>query len=348
MLLLKVSEKRQYAQQFVKQQTSFIMANGQVATLPGALATGAATGQAQPSGQAHAGRAWLTPAELILLGAIWGASFLFMRVAASHFGPFPLVEARLLLGGLLLLPFLWRARAQFTPRLVLKLAGIGAINSAIPFVLFAWAAERASAGIGAIANATVVMFTALVALIFYGEPISKRRWTGLIMGFSGVIVLASGKVGGVSVWPAALGGTAAAVLYGFGANLIRRQLVGVPAGAVAATTLLCGAVLIAPLAFATWPATPIPATSWLCAVLLGLLCTGFAFVIYYRLINRIGAPRAATVTYIVPLFGVLWAWLILGEPLTVTMAVAAALILGGVALSQQPSGPARATVAARS
>ena len=348
MLLLKTCEKRQYTRRFAKQQTSFIMANGQLATLPQVTMGPATAGSAPPLGQAHAGSGWLTPVELILLGAIWGASFLFMRVAAGHFGPFPLVEARLLLGGLLLLPFLWRARAQFTPRLVLKLAGIGAVNSAIPFVLFAWAAERASAGIGAIANATVVMFTALVALVFYGEPISKRRWVGLIIGFSGVVVLASGKVGGVSVWPAALGGTAAAVLYGIGANLIRRQLVGIPPGAVAATTLLCGAVLIAPLALATWPATPIPATSWLCATLLGLLCTGFAFVIYYRLINRIGAPRASTVTYIVPLFGVLWAWLILGEPLTPSMAVAGALILGGVALSQQSTGPARVTATTRS
>jgi drug/metabolite transporter (DMT)-like permease len=128
-------------------------------------------------------------------------------------------------------------------------------------------------------------------------------------------------------------------LYGFGANLIRRQLVGLPAGAVAAATLLCAAVFISPLALATWPSTPIPARSWLCAVLLGVMCTGIAYAVYYRLINRIGAPRASTVTYLVPLFGVLWAWLALGEPPTVTMAVAGALILGGVALNQQWGTP---------
>jgi drug/metabolite transporter (DMT)-like permease len=284
---------------------------------------------------ARAASAWLTPLDLMLLGAIWGASFLFMRVAAGHFGAFPLVEVRLLLGALVLLPLLWRARAQFNARLWLRLAGIGALNSAIPFVLFAWAAQRAPAGIGAIANATTVMFTALVALIFYGEPISTRRTIGLIAGFVGVVVLASGKMGGVSVWPAALAGTAAALLYGFGANMIRRYLVGVPPGAVAAATLLCAAVFILPLAAATWPRAPIPPLSWVCGVLLGVMCTGFAFVVYYRLIHRIGAARAATVTYLVPLFGVLWAWLALGEPLTATMAVAGALILGGVALNQQ-------------
>ncbi|MFL6605371.1 MAG: DMT family transporter [Steroidobacteraceae bacterium] len=279
--------------------------------------------------------AWLTPLELMLLGAIWGASFLFMRVAAHDFGAFGIVEVRLFLGALVLLPLLWQARAQFNLRLWVRLAGIAAINSAIPFVLFAWAAQRAPAGIGAIANATAVMFTALVALVFYGEPISGRRTVGLIAGFAGVTVLASGKMGGISLWPAALAGTGASLLYGFGANLIRRQLVGLPPGAVAAATLLSAAVFISPLAFATWPSVPIPAVSWLCAVLLGVMCTGIAFAIYYRLINRIGAPRASTVTYLVPLFGVLWAWLVLGEPLTMTMAIAGALILGGVALNQQ-------------
>ena len=297
----------------------------------------AAAVQVPPAEQVSpsAASAWLTPLELVILGAIWGGSFLFMRVAARDFGPFALVEVRLLLGAVVLLPFLWRARAQFNPRLWLRLAGIAAVNSAIPFVLFAWGAERAPAGIGAIANATAVMFTALVALIFYGEQISGRRSFGLVVGFVGVVVLASGKMGGVSVWPAALAGTGAALLYGVGANLIRRQLVGLPPGAVAAATLLCSSVLISPLALATWPSASIPGLSWLCAVLLGVLCTGLAFVLYYRLIHRIGAPRASTVTYLIPFFGVLWAWVALGEPLTLTMAAAGALILGGVALNQQ-------------
>src|SRR6202022_4841566 len=101
----------------------------------------------------------------------------------------------------------------------------------------------------------------------------------------GRTVLAGGKMGGVSVWPAALAGTGASLLYGFGANLIRRQLVGLPPGAVAAATLLCSAVFISPLAFATCPSMPIPALSWLCAVLLGGMCTGIAFPVYYWLIT---------------------------------------------------------------
>ncbi|HET6436264.1 MAG TPA: DMT family transporter, partial [Xanthomonadaceae bacterium] len=125
-------------------------------------------------------RAWLTPLELGVLGAIWGASFLFMRVAAADFGPFALVEVRLGLGALVLLPFLWKARAQFPARLWPKLALIGAINSAAPFLLFAWAAERAPAGIGAIANAMTVLFTALVGFLFFGEKIGRTRAVALL------------------------------------------------------------------------------------------------------------------------------------------------------------------------
>ncbi|HEY5808229.1 MAG TPA: DMT family transporter [Povalibacter sp.] len=282
-----------------------------------------------------AAAAWLTPLELLALGAIWGASFMFMRVAAKDFGAFALVEVRLALGALILMPFLWRERARFTRSIWLRVAGVGIINTAVPFVLFAWAAQRAPAGIGAISNATAAMFTALVAFLFFGERINTRRVLGLLAGFAGVVVLASGKTSGGSVWHAAVAGTLAAFCYGIGANLLRRYLVGIPAGATASATLICASLLLSPLAIATWPQMPVPATSWLCAVLLGILCTGIAYVLFYRLIYRIGAPRASTVTYLIPLFGVMWAWLLLDEAVTPSMAIACLLILGGVALSQQ-------------
>jgi drug/metabolite transporter (DMT)-like permease len=288
-----------------------------------------------PLPAAERAAAWRTPVELLLLGAIWGGSFLFMRVAAADFGALPLVEARLALGGLVLTPFLWRARGQFTATLWLRIAGIAAINSVIPFALFAWGAERAPAGIGAITNAMTVMFTTLVAWLLFGERIGARRIVGLTAGFVGVAILASGKTAGADVTLAALAGTAASVCYGFGINFVRRYLTGLPSAAVAAANLLCGALLLAPFALYSWPSQPIPAGSWVSAVLLGVLCTGVAFVLYYRLIARIGAARASTVTYLIPLFGVIWAWLVLGEPVTVTMALAGALILSGVALSQQ-------------
>jgi drug/metabolite transporter (DMT)-like permease len=284
---------------------------------------------------AHAAERSRTMLELIALGAVWGGSFLFMRVAASDFGPFPLVDVRLALGALVLMPFLWRARAQFTPALWLRVAGIAAINSVLPFALFAWGAERAPAGIGAITNAMTVMFTALVAFLLYGERIGARRLVGLVAGFVGVAVLASGRTAGASIGLAAIAGTAASLCYGFGINFVRHYLSGYPPAAVAAANLTAGAVLLAPFAIYTWPHHPIPLASWVSAVLLGTLCTGVAFVFYYRLIARIGAARTSTVTYLIPLFAVIWAWLLLDEPLTLTMALAGALILAGVGLSQQ-------------
>jgi len=281
------------------------------------------------------GRAWLTPLELGLLGAIWGASFLFMRVAAKDFGATPLVEMRLALGALVLLPFLWRDRAAFPARLWPKLALIGAINSAIPFVLFAWAAQRAPAGIGAISNAMTVLFTALVGFLFFGEKIGVKRAGALFAGFAGVVVLASGKTAGASIGWAVAAGCTAALLYGVGAHLVRRHFTGLPPAAVAAATLGVSALMVLPFAIAQWPQNAIPAHSWGAAGMLGVLCTGLAYALYYRLIQRIGAGRAATVTYLVPLFAVAWAWMLLGEALTLTMAIAGALILGSVAMSQR-------------
>ncbi|MEP7096681.1 MAG: DMT family transporter [Dokdonella sp.] len=280
-------------------------------------------------------KAWSTPLELGVLGAIWGASFLFMRVAARDFGPMALVEVRLALGALVLSPFLWRERARFPLRLWPKLVGIGLINSTIPFVLFAWGAERAPAGVGAIANAMTVLFTALIGFAFFGESIGKRRTLALLAGFAGVVVLASDRTAGSGVGLAVTAGVTAALLYGIGINLVRRHLTGLPPAAVASATLGSSALVLAPFAAMQLPAGQIPAVSWVSALLLGVLCTGAAFVMYYRLIARIGASRASTVTYLIPLFGVGWAWLLLDEPLTARMAIAGAMILCSVAISQR-------------
>lgn len=282
---------------------------------------------------------WATPVELLVLGAIWGAAFMFMRVAAPAFGAMPLVELRLVLGALVLLPFLWRDRRHFTPSVWLRVTLVGAVNAAVPFALFAWAAERAPAGIGAIANSTTAMFAALVAVFFFGEKLQARRMVGLAIGFAGVVVLASGKTDGASITGAAIAGTLGALFYGVGINLVRRYLEGLPPYAGACANLLSASILCAPLAIATWRPGPAPAEAWWAAAALGALCSGVAFVMYYRLIYRIGAPRAATVAYLIPLFGVFWAWSLLDEAVTRTMTLACLLILAGVALSQQRSAP---------
>lgn len=288
-----------------------------------------------PSTRASTRRDWRTPLEMLLLGGIWGGSFLFMRIAAPHFGPAPLVQLRLLFGALLLLPFLWRARARLTRAHWLRFIMVGALSCAVPYTLFAWAAERAPAGIEAIANSMTALFATLVAFACFGEKIGRRRGMAMVAAFVGVVVLASGKTSGAEVGLAAGAGTLAALCYGIAANLIKHYLADLPATAVASGTLLCAAIMVMPLAVATWPAAPIPVLSWISAVLLGLLCTGVAYGLYFRLIDRVGAPRATTVAYLIPVFGVAWAWLFLGEPVTWTMVVSGVLILGSVIASQR-------------
>jgi drug/metabolite transporter (DMT)-like permease len=280
-------------------------------------------------------RDWRITAELVALGAIWGGSFLFMRVAAKDFGPFPMVASRLLFGSLILLPLLLRARKTIRFSHLWKMLLLGALSAAIPFTLFAWGAERAPAGIGAIANSMTVLFAALVAFVGFGEKIGTRKAIALVAGFIGVLILASGRTAGENVAPAALAGAAAAFCYGLAANLIKKYLSDIAPTAVAAGCLLGATILMAPLAALTWPDAPIPAKSWLAVLALGVLCTGLAYAFYFRLIQRVGAPRAATSTYLVPLFGVAWAWMFLGEAVTPTMAVAGAIILGSVLFSQK-------------
>lgn len=278
---------------------------------------------------------WLTPVELGLLGAIWGASFMFQRVAVPEFGALALAEVRLALGALVLMPFLWVGRRAIPARRWPVLAMIGAINSAVPFGLFAWASLHAPAGIVAISNAMAVLFAALVGFLFFHEAIGWRRGAALLAGFAGVVVLASGKAAGASLGWAVAAGCFAAFLYGIGVHLLKRHTAGLPPAAVAAATLGSATLLLAPFVVAQWPAAPISVAAWFSAAMLGVVCTGLAYALYYRLVQRVGPGRAVAVTYLVPLFAVAWAWWLLDEPLTVKMAIAGALILGSVAFSQR-------------
>jgi len=278
---------------------------------------------------------WLTALELTLLGAIWGGSFLFMRVAAPSFGALALVEVRIVLGALVLLPFLWRARARFGVERWGRLALIAALNSAIPFTLFAWGAERAPAGVGAIANSLAALWTVLVAFVLYRERIGWLRGLAMGIGFVGVVVLMSDRTRGADVAPAAVAGALASLCYGLSSNFTRHWLADLPPVAAVAATMLCAALMLAPLAWTHWPAAVPPRAAWLSAIALGVLCTGVAYAVFFRLIARIGPTRATTSTYLVPLFGVLWGWLVLGERPSMLMLLAGGLILGGVIVSQR-------------
>ena len=283
------------------------------------------------------GQSWrsisLQGATLVALGAIWGGSFVLQRAAAPWFGAFPLVFLRLALGAMVLAPFLWRARRQFRGLMWLRLVGVGLLTSAIPFALFAWGAERAPAAVGAITNSLTAPFAALVGLLLFHERISVLRTVGICVGFCGVLALVGVHFeSGTSL--AALAGTLASLCYGIGGQLLPRMLPDLPAPAIAAATLGTGAIVFAGPAIANWPPHELSLKLWISVAALGVICTGVAYALYFGLIARLGAARAATVTYLIPFFAVLLGWVFLNEHPTLRIMVAGGVIIIGVILSQ--------------
>lgn len=290
-------------------------------------------------------------ADLLLLAAIWGASFLLMRIAAPEFGAFALVAVRVGLAAAVLLPLLaWRGQLGALRRHAGPIAVVGLLNSALPFVLFTLAALAINAGLSAIFNATTPLWTALVAWAWLHDRPAPARAVGLAIGFAGVLALAAGKASlqpgehGISPALAIAACIAAALCYGVAANFAKRHLAGVPPMALATGSQLSAALLMAGPALWFWPAaTPSPA-AWTAAVLLAVVCSGVAYVLYFRLIARIGPAGASSVTFLIPLFAVAWGWAVIGERPTWGMAGGGAVILLGTAIATglwRPRWPGR-------
>lgn len=274
--------------------------------------------------------------DLLLLAALWGGSFLFMRYAAPAFGAAPLMWLRVAVASVCLLPLLvWQGQwADLTSRAGV-MAVMGVTNSALPFVLIAWATLSITAGLAAILNATTPIFTAIVAALWLRERLSAVRLVGLALGLAGVAVLAADQADfkpGGSGW-ALLASLAAALSYGFAANFARRHVSGVPALVNATGSQLAAAVVLAPFAWWHWPTSTPAMPAWWSAVALGVGCTALAYLLYFRLLARVGPARAVTVTYLVPLFATAWGALLLDEAFTLRMAVGGVIVLSGTALA---------------
>jgi drug/metabolite transporter (DMT)-like permease len=289
--------------------------------------------------------------ELLLLAALWGASFLFMRLGAIEFGPVALSALRVAAATLFLLPLLaarkqiGALRAHWKP-----IAVVGVMNSALPFALFALAALAINAGLSSILNATAPLWGAIVAWLWLGERPTRDRLLGLAIGFAGVAGLAWDKASfkpgdqGVSAAVAIGACLLATLCYGFAANYTRRNLTGVAPLAVATGSQAFAALALALPALWLWPTKLPGSAAWISLAGLAILCTGVAYILYFRLIARLGAARAITVTFLIPLFGVLWGALFLGEALTPSMLAGGLVILAGTALA---SGVVRLPAAAR-
>ncbi len=272
--------------------------------------------------------------ELLLLASIWGASFLFMRIAGHAFGPAPLVLSRVAVAALALLPLLLLReglRPTWRHRTALLVAGV--FNSALPFCLIAYASLSLTAGFGSLLNAVTPLMVALVGWIGFGHRPAARHWVGFALAFAGVVVLSWGRMSfqpGGSGWAivAALGAT---LSYGIGTNYSRRHLAALPPLGASAGTMFGATVAMLPLGAWLWPSVPPGPGAWGAALALGVVCTGVAYLLFFRLIASIGPNQAASVTFLVPLFAMLWGALFLHEPVTARMIVASVIILAGTA-----------------
>jgi drug/metabolite transporter (DMT)-like permease len=283
-------------------------------------------------------KVWLT--DFLLLAAIWGASFLFMRMAAVEVGALPTAAIRVAIASLFLLPLMlakghWAAlRQHWKPVLF-----VGVLNSGVPFALYSFAVLHISTGFSSILNATVPLFGALVAWVWLGDKPGLSRTVGLAIGFGGVVLLAGGQASftpnasGIAPAWAVLACLLATSCYALSASFTKKHIPSLPP-LVTATGSQIGATLALAVPALWFRPQQLPsATAWGALLTLGVLCTGIAYVLYFRLIDRAGPSRALTVTFLIPVFAIAYGVLLLDEAITPWMLLCGAIVMAGTALS---------------
>ncbi|MCJ8319869.1 MAG: DMT family transporter [Colwellia sp.] len=274
--------------------------------------------------------------ELISLAAIWGSSFIFMRIGSPEFGPFLFMALRTFTASLFLLPILYIAKQQKALNgYKLKMLVAGQLNTAIPFVLFGYATLTLAAGTTSVLNATTPMFGAIVAFLWLKQKLSLSATLGLFIGFIGVYFLVFDKVslGESNIIGPAVAALVASLCYGFSANYTKRYLSGINSVALAAGSQISASLTLIPISLFFLP-TRLPSNeAFISVILLGVVCTGIAYIIFFRLIANLGPAKAMSVTYLIPAFGLLWGSLFLDESISQWMIIGCSLILTGVALT---------------
>jgi drug/metabolite transporter (DMT)-like permease len=283
--------------------------------------------------------------RLLLLGAIWGSSFLLIKLGLEDFTPIQVVEGRIVVAALVLLALLFARGARLPAGVWPSLALMAVVANIIPFMLITWGEEHISSSLAAILNSTTPLFTALLANIFlHTEKLTALRAIGILVGFAGVGVIVGGGEQG------SLGGQLAVVLasasYGVGFVYARRHLVG---RAGTPLRLSAGQFLVAAVAFLPVAAVDTAATApdfgakaTISVLALGAVGTGLAYLLYYRLIEDVGATSASFVTYLIPIFGAVLGWALLDERIGWNVVAGAVLVLVGIALAEHAARRGRA------
>ena len=273
---------------------------------------------------------------LVTLAALWGGSFVFMRVAVPAMGPVPLTFVRVTLAALVL--FSLAAARRSVPDMQSRWRGfgvVGLVNSALPFVMICFAEQTISASTAGILNATSPFFGAIAAAIWLGDSLTARKIGGMALGPAGVALLVGLQPEPLTLTTvlAVAACLAAALCYGLGGVYAKKQMQDVPSFALACGSQLSAAIVLTPVL--PFVSVPGPVTSWIVfnVVALAVASTAIAYLIYFRLIADIGPSRALTVTFLIPLFGVLWGYLFLGEAITANMLAGGVLIVAGTAIA---------------
>jgi len=279
-------------------------------------------------------------ARLVALAAAWGGSYLFMRQAVPHLGPVLMIEVRVLLGGLLLLAFLVATRQAVGWRKHWKaFLFVGPIGIVVPFVLIAQALTQIDASTAAILNALAPLWAAIVAAIWIKDPLTPAKLGGIALCLVGTVVLLGWTpkpMTGEQLFATLLSVLATAI-YGFTIVFTKVHLKEASPMGTSAGTLLLGAAVLAPFVFTPFAAAPhalatVPSNAWLAVVGLAVISTAIAFILYYRLIADVGPVKAITTTLLVPVFGMIWGVIFLGEPVTPGRIAGCAIILCGCSL----------------
>jgi drug/metabolite transporter (DMT)-like permease len=275
----------------------------------------------------------LKPRDLsmfVALAAVWGASFLFMRIAAPHFGVWWTAEARSAIAFVVMLAVgVFTGRALLTREHWPKFLVVGTFNSAVPFALYAYAALHLPTGYSAILNALTPLWAAVFAAFMLGEKLTWRVMLGVVIAMGGVSLLVKAdhtSLSTQSLLPV-LACVLATVCYGFTGAFTKKTLTGVPSFANAANSQLFAALVLLPFAAMQLPAVTPPVNAWAAMLPLGVLCTAAAYFMYFALLSSLGPTKAGSVTFVIPAFGMFWGWLFLQEPITLNMLAGFALVL---------------------